>query len=125
MRVSTRGDYACRALLSLALHPDATRQDTGSRPGACTVLIRPEQFAVAGSGSGHVVSARVERTEYFGHDMMLTIRPHHPDGRLPELLSLRLSEGVRPTVGDTVDITVHGPVIAWSNASTPAMDPVP
>ena len=59
MKVSTRGDYACRALLSLALHPD--QQPTAVRDIAeRTGLPQPylEQILLALKGAGLVRSKR-------------------------------------------------------------------
>ncbi|MCB1038082.1 MAG: Rrf2 family transcriptional regulator [Acidimicrobiales bacterium] len=59
MKVSTRGDYACRALLSLALHADGTPtsvRDIADR----TALPQPylEQILLALKGAGLVRSKR-------------------------------------------------------------------
>ncbi|MCU1358436.1 MAG: putative Rrf2 family DNA-binding protein [Acidimicrobiales bacterium] len=59
MRVSTRGDYACRALLSLAMHADGSPtsvRDIADR----TVLPQPylEQILLALKGAGLVRSKR-------------------------------------------------------------------
>jgi len=59
MRVSTRGDYAARALLSLAMHPDSA--PTSVREIAeRTVLPQPylEQILLALKGAGIVQSKR-------------------------------------------------------------------
>ncbi len=59
MRVSTRGDYAARALLSLAIHPDST--PTSVREIAMrTALPQPylEQILLALKGAGIVLSKR-------------------------------------------------------------------
>ena len=59
MKVSTRGDYACRALLSLALHPE--QQPTSVRDIADrTGLPQPylEQILLALKGAGLVRSKR-------------------------------------------------------------------
>ena len=53
MKVSTRGDYACRALLSLAMHADGTPtsvRDIADR----TALPQPylEQILLAVKGAG-------------------------------------------------------------------------
>ena len=54
MRVSTRGDYACRALLSLALHggdqPTSVR-DIAERTGLPQPYL--EQILLALKGAGH------------------------------------------------------------------------
>ena len=59
MKVSTRGDYACRALLSLAMHADGTPtsvRDVAER----TALPQPylEQILLALKGAGLVRSKR-------------------------------------------------------------------
>ncbi len=59
MKVSTRGDYACRALLSLAMHPDdapTSVRDIADR----TALPQPylEQILLALKGAGLVRSKR-------------------------------------------------------------------
>lgn len=61
MKVSTRGDYACRALLSLALHRDEDEGPTSVRDIAeRTGLPQPylEQILLACKGAGLVRSKR-------------------------------------------------------------------
>ncbi|MCQ4079542.1 ABC transporter ATP-binding protein [Streptomyces sp. RB6PN25] len=92
-----------------------TLRESAGVAGSGTVLIRPEQLALAGErgpGDG-VLEARVEACEYFGHDTMLTVRPQTTGDHLPELLRARLPEGVRLASGTTVRLTVRGPVTAW------------
>jgi Rrf2 family protein len=59
MRVSTRGDYACRALLSLALHAEGGPQSVRDIAGR-TGLPQPylEQILLALKGAGLVRSKR-------------------------------------------------------------------
>jgi Rrf2 family iron-sulfur cluster assembly transcriptional regulator len=59
MRVSTRGDYACRALLSLALHDDSgptSVRDIAERTGLPQPYL--EQILLALKGAGLVRSKR-------------------------------------------------------------------
>ncbi len=60
MRISTRGDYACRALLSLALHADETGptsvRDIAERTGLPQLYL--EQILLALKGAGLVRSKR-------------------------------------------------------------------
>ena len=59
MKVSTRGDYACRALLSLTLHPDETPtsvRDIAERTGLPQPYL--EQILLALKGAGLVRSKR-------------------------------------------------------------------
>ena len=60
MRISTRGDYACRALLSLALHADETGPTSVRDIAERTGLPQPylEQILLALKGAGLVKSKR-------------------------------------------------------------------
>lgn len=60
MKVSTRGDYASRALLSLALHQDATAPTSVRDIAERTALPQPylEQILLALKGAGLVRSKR-------------------------------------------------------------------
>lgn len=60
MRVSTRGDYACRALLSLALHADTAGPTSVRDIAERTGLPQPylEQILLALKGAGLVRSKR-------------------------------------------------------------------
>jgi Rrf2 family protein len=60
VRVSTRGDYACRALLSLALHRDASNPTSVRDIAERTGLPQPylEQILLALKGAGLVRSKR-------------------------------------------------------------------
>ena len=60
MKVSTRGDYACRALLSLALHADAGHPTSVRDIAERTGLPQPylEQILLAVKGAGLVRSKR-------------------------------------------------------------------
>ena len=60
MRVSTRGDYACRALLSLALHSETSHPTSVRDIAERTALPQPylEQILLALKGAGLVRSKR-------------------------------------------------------------------
>ncbi|HUV18178.1 MAG TPA: Rrf2 family transcriptional regulator, partial [Ilumatobacteraceae bacterium] len=60
MRISTRGDYACRALLSLALHADEQGPTSVRDIADRTALPQPylEQILLALKGAGLVKSKR-------------------------------------------------------------------
>jgi iron(III) transport system ATP-binding protein len=103
-----------------------------ARDGAATALIRPEQLAVEVWGDGDkadrhdgCVSGRVERCEYYGHDMMLTVRPQaDPAGEsapcLPDTLLARLPASTPLAVGTPVTVTVRGPVTTWQSSQSAA-----
>jgi len=81
MRVSTRGDYASRALLSLALHPDAgptSVRDIAERTGLPQPYL--EQILLALKGAGLVRSKRG-----VGGGYVLARRPE--DIRLSDIVS--------------------------------------
>ncbi|MFM8267297.1 MAG: RrF2 family transcriptional regulator [Ilumatobacteraceae bacterium] len=60
MRVSSKGDYACRALLSLALHPSSTGPTSVRDIAERTAIPQPylEQILLALKGAGLVRSKR-------------------------------------------------------------------
>ena len=60
MRISTRGDYACRALLSLALHAEEGGPTSVRDIAERTALPQPylEQILLALKGAGLVKSKR-------------------------------------------------------------------
>jgi iron(III) transport system ATP-binding protein len=75
--------------------------------GACEVVIRPEQLHLS-SPTPAAPLALVTRTEYFGHDALVELRPlDAPAGEALELRA-RVPGGVTPSVGDTVAVHVMG-----------------
>ena len=82
MRVSTRGDYACRALLSLAIHTDAAGPTSVRDIAERTGLPQPylEQILLALKGAGLVRSKRGVGGGY-------VLARHPEDIRLSEILS--------------------------------------
>jgi iron(III) transport system ATP-binding protein len=121
------GAYATTVLGRLPLRgagPDATANPT-SIPA--TVLVRPEQIDVCpDSDLGEAdawhsehggLAGRVVRSDYHGHDALLTIRPLAPADGADELIVARV-EGNRVFPRDA-DVTVraHGSVLAWPRSS--------
>ncbi|WP_349259631.1 ABC transporter ATP-binding protein [Actinospica sp.] len=102
------------------LGPLDARGDTPEN-GVAIALIRPEQLNVHVANPDDADGTRgiVERCDYFGHDMMLTIRTHAAPRAaagqpLPETLLARLPAGPPVNVGTTVRLTVRGPVTTWA-----------
>jgi iron(III) transport system ATP-binding protein len=113
--------------------------------GTATALIRPEQIAVVaadrngagasletppGAGAGAAsVRGVVERCDYFGHDMLLTVRPHwraaaaaagagvEAGKQLPETVLARLAGDAPISAGTAVSVSVRGPIVAWPSRS--------
>ena len=84
MKVSTRGDYASRALLSLALHTDGEGPTAVRDIAERTGLPQPylEQILLALKGAGLVRSKRLpedEQTEPPEQDQELIERPMQVD----------------------------------------------
>jgi iron(III) transport system ATP-binding protein len=77
-----------------------------------TVLIRPEQIDVCDDADHGGLVGRVVRSDYHGHDALVTIEPVDPsegDGRIVARV-----EGTHVFARDTrVSIRAHGSVLAW------------
>jgi hypothetical protein len=100
-----------------------------SESGAAVALIRPEQITVqighADNSGGHVPGT-VEHCDYFGHDMMISVRMHAatsttavPESSpqpLPLTLLARLPAGTPLAVGTAVTLAVRGPVTTWATS---------
>jgi iron(III) transport system ATP-binding protein len=98
--------------------------------GAATALIRPEQLdihvrdedAVDAADHAGCVPGLVERCDYYGHDMMLTVRPQSESAErdpsspcLPDRLLARLPASSPLAIGTEVTVTVRGPVTTWAS----------
>jgi iron(III) transport system ATP-binding protein len=90
-----------------------------------SVLIRPEQITLTGTGHGSdaspqesedAVTGKVTDTHYHGHDVLVTV---DVVGVGP--VQARLAGAEPPLSGDEVVLTVGGPVTAWPAAER---DPV-
>jgi iron(III) transport system ATP-binding protein len=111
--------------------------------GRATALIRPEQLDIRVRDEADAVDdlagcipGLVERCDYYGHDMMLTVRPraeannknraadaageaggdeNSPSPCLPERLLARLPASTPMAIGTEVTVTVRGPVTTWAS----------
>jgi len=76
------------------------------------VLVRPEQIDVCDESDHGGLAGRVVRSDYHGHDALVTIEPLEPDGR-DELIVARV-EGTQLFARDArVTLRAHGSVLAW------------
>ena len=116
------GAYATTVLGRLPLR-GADADSASSAPVAATVLVRPEQIDVCpDSQVGEAdawhsepggLAGRVVRSDYHGHDALLTIRPLVPAGGVDELIVARVEGNqVFPRDAD-VTVRAHGSVLAW------------
>jgi iron(III) transport system ATP-binding protein len=79
--------------------------------GRVVVLVRPEQVAVDRAQAGASSVGRVVESQYYGHDMVLSIEMGPPGpGRL---LRARLTGGRPIPLGTSVSVRASGPVTAW------------
>jgi iron(III) transport system ATP-binding protein len=89
--------------------------DPSSIVGACEgasllVLIRPEQIVLS-NATDAVASARVLRTEFFGHDAVVKLRANY-DG-VTTLVARTADATELPDHDSEVGVTVRGAVVAW------------
>jgi iron(III) transport system ATP-binding protein len=81
--------------------------------GGVIVMVRPEQFAVAPGIGADGVRGEVEDLHYFGHDTIMTVRPTEHEGL--GVLRVRIVGARTLSPGQTVTVSVTGPVSAWAS----------
>jgi len=109
------GDSADTPLGRLPFDP-AGRPASG---GPVTVLIRPEQIELrrdqhgrrAGPDRAACLAGDVISCEYYGHDVVLRVRPSG-DPALPEIIVRAVGSPPLPP-GSPVLLRAHGPVLGW------------
>jgi iron(III) transport system ATP-binding protein len=79
----------------------------GEHAGPVVALIRPEQLAVSPAMSGLGLRATVVRTEFHGHDSVITVDP----GSGP--ITIRAEGDLVVGNGTVVEITANGSVVTW------------
>jgi iron(III) transport system ATP-binding protein len=81
--------------------------------GEVTVLIRPEQIALAPlAPSAEGVTGKVTEARYHGHDALIAV-----DVGDAGVLQVRMLGAGAPAPGDEVCLTATGPVTAWPEGS--------
>jgi iron(III) transport system ATP-binding protein len=81
----------------------------GMAPGACTVMVRPEQIGLRAAPGGAGTPARVLEVSYFGHDAL--VRLELADG---VLVTARPAGFTAPKPNEQVRLIVEGPVHAFA-----------
>ena len=114
-----------RVRTALGLHALSDPEQTGGATEV-SVLIRPEQITLTGTGRGSdasrqesaedAVTGKVTDTRYHGHDVLVSV-----DVAGVGPVQARLAGVEPPLSGDEVVLTVGGPVTAWPAADR---DPV-
>jgi len=117
------GAFAITVLGRLPLRGAAADATDHASSVSATVLVRPEQIDVCpDSDLGQAdawhsehggLAGRVVRSDYHGHDALVTIRPLEPTEGIDELIVARV-EGNRVFARDAeVTLRAHGSVLAW------------
>jgi iron(III) transport system ATP-binding protein len=91
----------------------ALRTDVGGATGAGPVmaLVRPEQLVISTVGSGHGLRAAIVRTEFHGHDTVITVDPESPADVGP--ITVRAEGDLVLANGTVVEITASGSAVVW------------
>ena len=100
------GDRVMTPFGSLALRHGGGRPVHG-RPSVA--LVRPEQLALSPVLSGIGLRAVVVRTQFHGHDTVITVRPEGT----PDPITVRAEGDVVVAPGTEVEITADGSAMAW------------
>jgi iron(III) transport system ATP-binding protein len=102
------GDRVSTPFGQLRLRSDAPARST---PGPVVALIRPEQLILSVSMTGAGIRARVVRTEFHGHDTLVTVDP----GDRSDISTLTIRAGGDLVVanGTEVEVTASGTAVVW------------
>jgi iron(III) transport system ATP-binding protein len=84
---------------------------TWSGGGAAVALVRPEQLVLSTTLSGSGLRATVVRTQFHGHDTVITVVPLDPPGSDP--ITVRADGDLVVAKGTEVEITADGSAVAW------------
>jgi iron(III) transport system ATP-binding protein len=102
------GDRVATPFGPLLLRPDAR---SGSRDGSALALVRPEQLVLSTTIDGVGLRATVVRTQFHGHDTVITVVPRHPEDSAP--ITVRAEGDLVVADGTDVEVTADGSAIAW------------
>jgi iron(III) transport system ATP-binding protein len=109
------GDCATTVLGDLPVRAGSAAEARAARATPVIVLVRPEQVDVCAAGDASAgaggIAGRVVRSDYHGHDSLVTIRPDGPGDH--ELVVARV-DGSRSFPRDArVTVRAHGSVLVW------------
>jgi iron(III) transport system ATP-binding protein len=83
-----------------------------SPSGPAVALVRPEQLILSTTLSGTGLRARVVRTEFHGHDTVVTVTPHPSAPGDP--ITVRADGDLVVADGTEVEVSAEGSALAWS-----------
>lgn len=93
-----------------------TVSSTAPTPGAAIALVRPEQMAVSTTLDGSGMRGRVVRTQFHGHDTVITVDPDPSETCGPVVV--RADGDLAVADGTAVEVTATGSVITWPVPAT-------
>jgi iron(III) transport system ATP-binding protein len=105
---TVEGDKVLTPFGPLTLRADS-RATTGSGPAVA--LVRPEQLALSPAGNGAGLRATVVRTQFHGHDTVITVDPVALPGGGP--ITVRAEGDLVVADGTEVEVTADGSAVAW------------
>jgi iron(III) transport system ATP-binding protein len=82
--------------------------------GPAVALVRPEQLVISTEVSGAGLPASVVRTQFHGHDTVITVHPHAAPG-VPAI-TVRADGDLAVADGTEVEITAVGSAVTWPAA---------
>jgi iron(III) transport system ATP-binding protein len=80
--------------------------------GPAVALVRPEQLFLSTTLSGTGLRARVLRTEFHGHDTVITVEPDPSADGVP--ITVRADGGMVVADGTEVEVSAQGSALAWA-----------
>jgi iron(III) transport system ATP-binding protein len=93
----------------MSIRPDAR---SGTISGPVIALVRPEQLVVSTAPTGNGWRAVVQRTQFHGHDSVITVSPLVGSDSDP--VTVRAEGDLVLADGAEVEITVDGSAVVWS-----------
>jgi iron(III) transport system ATP-binding protein len=99
--------------VSTPFGPLALRRDPLAWLGAgpAVALVRPEQLLLSTAVSGDGLRATVIRTQFHGHDTVITVDPLAPTGADP--ITVRAEGDLVVANGTEVEVTADGTAVVW------------
>ncbi len=85
-----------------------------ARAGPAVALVRPEQLVLSTDVHGTGLRARVVRTQFHGHDTVITVDPEATPG-VPSI-TVRADGDLAVAEGTEVEVTADGSAVTWPAA---------
>jgi iron(III) transport system ATP-binding protein len=103
------GDRVATPFGPLDLRPDPK---AAMPSGPAVALVRPEQLYLSTTLTGAGLRARVIRTEFHGHDTVITVEPDPSEDGVP--ITVRADGGMVVADGTEVEVSAEGSALAWA-----------